>query len=107
MSSARHPQSDGQSENVNCVVEDTLRHYVGPFQNDWDGPLPAAEFAINKSWHDSIQNTPFMMNYGQNPGTPVIKLLRSRNQAINPFVGRWSTVVPRHVDMHGERGGSA
>ena len=37
-----------------------------------------------------MRNTPFMLNYGQNPTDPTIKLLRERNKQIEPFVGRWS-----------------
>jgi transposase InsO family protein len=36
MSTAFHPQSDGQTERVNRVLEDMLRHFVGPLQDDWD-----------------------------------------------------------------------
>lgn len=95
MSSARHAQSDGQTENVNGVLEDTIRHYVGPFQTDWEERLPSAEFAINNSWHESIRNTPFMLNYGQNPDTPTIAFLRGRNPGVNQFVGKWSEQLQR------------
>ncbi len=36
--------------------------------------LPVAEFAVNNAWHDTIQNTPFFLNYGQHPLTPVTML---------------------------------
>ena len=36
MSTKYHPQTDGQTENANGVLEDTLRHFVGPFQSDWE-----------------------------------------------------------------------
>ena len=42
---ANHPQTDGKTERVNEVLEDTLRHFVGPYQNDWDDPLAPVEFA--------------------------------------------------------------
>lgn len=71
MSTAYHPESDGQTERVNRVLEDVLRHYVSPDQNDWDEHLPFAEFAINNALHKSVQNTPFMLNYGQHPDTPI------------------------------------
>ena len=45
---------------------------------------------MNNAWSSSIRNTPFMLNYGQNPTDPTIKLLRERNKHIEPFVGRWS-----------------
>jgi hypothetical protein len=39
MSTAKHPQSDGQTERANGILEDTLRHFVGPYQTDWDDYL--------------------------------------------------------------------
>jgi hypothetical protein len=48
-----------------------LRHYVNPYQNDWDEYLTVVEFAINNAWQSSIENTPFFVNYGQHPFTPL------------------------------------
>ena len=70
MSTAFHPQSDGQTERVNRVLEDMLRHYVNATHTDWNDLLPMAEFAIDNAYHESIQNTPFMLNYGQHPHMP-------------------------------------
>jgi hypothetical protein len=49
MSTFRHPQTDGQS--VNGVLEDTRRHFVGPYHQKWDQLLPAAEFARQDAYH--------------------------------------------------------
>jgi hypothetical protein len=49
MSTAKHPQTDGQTERANGVLEDTLRHFVGPYQTDWDEYLAVAEFAMNNA----------------------------------------------------------
>ena len=57
--------------------------------------LAPAEFALNNSWHHSIRNTPFMLNYGQSPDDPDVAKLRSVNPAINEFVGRWSEHLSR------------
>ena len=40
LSSSRHPQSDGQTERANRTLEDMLRHFVRPAQDDWDIKLP-------------------------------------------------------------------
>jgi len=95
MSTARHAQTDGQTENANGILEDTLRHFVGPYQTEWSSLLPAAEFAMNNAWSQSVQNTPFMLNYGQNPDTPVIAGLRSLNPGVNKFVGKWSDQIKK------------
>ena len=67
MSTAYHPQSDGQTERTNRTLEDMLRQYANPFHTDWDEHLDMAEFAINDAWQESVQETPFMLNYGQHP----------------------------------------
>ena len=72
MSTSFHPQTDGQTERTNRTLEDMLRHYVNPYQNDWDEFLPVVEFAVNNSWQASVQNTPFFLNYGQHPFTPIM-----------------------------------
>ena len=49
LSTAFHPQTDGQTECMNRTLEDMLRHYVAPHQLDWDEHLAMAEFAVNNS----------------------------------------------------------
>ena len=70
MSSAYHPQTDGQTERANRVLEEMLRAFVGPLQDDWDDLLPMAEFAVNAAWQESVRETPFFLNYGRHPVTP-------------------------------------
>jgi hypothetical protein len=95
MSTAKHPQTDGQTERANGILEDTLRHFVGPYQTNWDEYLAVAEFAMNNAWSQSTQTTPFMLNYGQHPDTPVTLQLRAHNPAVNKFVGKWSAQLTR------------
>lgn len=71
LSTAYHPQTDGQTERVNRVLEDMVRNYVGGKQDDWDEYLAAAEFAINNSYHASIGTTPFRLWSGRDPNLPV------------------------------------
>ena len=77
MSSAYHPQTDGNTERVNRVMEDMLRHFVKSDQTNWDILLPMAEFAINNSHHESVGATPFVLNYGRTPNTPLGNVLSS------------------------------
>lgn len=70
MSTAFHPQTDGQTERVNRVLEEYLRSYVSPLHDDWDDYLPMAEFAINDSFQTSIGMSPFYMTYGCHPRMP-------------------------------------
>jgi hypothetical protein len=69
---AYHPQSDGQTERVNRVLGDMLRHYAGMQHREWHKYLPAAEFAINNAFHESIGTTPFKLN-GRVPHVPLIR----------------------------------
>ena len=50
LSSAYHPETDGQTERMNRLLEDILRNYVSPTQRNWDEMLPMVEFAINNSY---------------------------------------------------------
>ncbi|KAJ9521258.1 hypothetical protein QJQ45_022966 [Haematococcus lacustris] len=67
LSSAYHPQTDGQTERMNRVVEEMLRHYIRPDQRDWAEHLPLVEFAINNARQESTRFTPFYLNYGYHP----------------------------------------
>ena len=49
MSTAFHPETDGQSERANRTIEEMLRHYVHPLHDDWDRYLPVLKFAHNNS----------------------------------------------------------
>jgi hypothetical protein len=70
-STAFHPQTDGQSERANRTLEQVLRHFVSPRQDNWDEPLALAEFAINDSINPSTGYTPFYLAYGQEAQHPV------------------------------------
>ncbi|MCO5548854.1 hypothetical protein L7F22_002316 [Adiantum nelumboides] len=79
MSTAFHPQTDGETERVNRISEDMLRMYVNENQSNWNDYLPLVEFAYNSSYHTSIRMTPFEAMYGYNCPTP-INFLNSRNK---------------------------
>ncbi|QRW26597.1 Retrotransposable element Tf2 protein [Rhizoctonia solani] len=64
---AYHPQSDGQTEQVNPSIEHFLRAYSGINQQDWTKWLPMAEFAYNNAVHSSTGKTPFKALYGWEP----------------------------------------
>jgi RNase H-like domain found in reverse transcriptase/Reverse transcriptase (RNA-dependent DNA polymerase)/Integrase zinc binding domain/Chromo (CHRromatin Organisation MOdifier) domain/gag-polyprotein putative aspartyl protease len=67
MSTAYHPQTDGQTERANRTLEDMLRSYVDLNQDDWDDCLVAAEIAVNNSINISTKETAFYLNSGQHP----------------------------------------
>lgn len=70
LSTSYHPQTDGQTERFNHVLEDMLRAYVSAAADDWADLLPMVQFAVNNSWHESVQDTPMMLLHGFQPKTP-------------------------------------
>jgi hypothetical protein len=66
-STAYRPQTDGQSERSNQILEAYLRHYVSHRQNDWAALLPLAEFAYNNGVQASTGQSPFFTCYGFHP----------------------------------------
>ncbi|GKD38170.1 putative reverse transcriptase domain-containing protein [Tanacetum coccineum] len=64
MSTAYHPQTDGQSERTIQTLEDMLRACVLDFGKSW-GHLPLVEFSYNNSYHTSIKAAPFKALYGR------------------------------------------
>ena len=70
MSTAFHPQTDGQTERMNRVLEEMLRVFGSRAFKSWDVHLPECEFAINNAFNESIRNTRFYLNYGRHPRTP-------------------------------------
>ena len=102
MSTAYHPQTDGQTERMNRVLEDMLRHFCHPDQTDWDEHLACAEFAVNNAFQSSVQETPFMINFGQHPSTPatIVKtdgLAQSRGK--NPAAKQWVAEMQQRISM--------
>jgi hypothetical protein len=71
LSTAYHPETDGQTERVNQVLEDMLRMYVMDQQSHWEKYLPLVEFAYNNSYHSSIGMPPFEALYGRPCRTPL------------------------------------
>eukprot|EP00983_Pelagomonas_calceolata_P000211 6803-Pelagomonas_calceolata.AAC.1 len=52
---------------MNRTLEDMLRHFVSPHQQDWDEHLAMVEFAINNSYQESTKTTPFLLNFFKDP----------------------------------------
>jgi len=67
MSTAFHPQTDGQTERVNQTIEAYLRPFVNKEMNNWVDLLPMAEHAYNNSVTTATGMTPFYANYGRHP----------------------------------------
>ena len=67
LSTAHHPQTDGQTERANQELEVYLKAFVDYYQDDWAEWLPFAEFAYNNHVNASIGMLPFYAKYAYNP----------------------------------------
>jgi len=88
MSTAYHPQTDGQTERTNQVLEDYLRTFVNYDQDDWYQLLPLAENAYNNSATNAHKMTPFFANYGFHPQTEWMKEREAHNPGATMY-GHW------------------
>ena len=70
MSTAFHPQTDGQTERMNRVLEEMLRSFGNTALRTWDVHLPECEYAINNAFNESVRYTPFFLNYVRHTWTP-------------------------------------
>ncbi|KAJ9537587.1 hypothetical protein OSB04_030320 [Centaurea solstitialis] len=71
LSTAYHPQTDGQSERTIQTLEDMLRACILEFGGSWDVHLPLVEFSYNNSYHSTIGMAPFEALYGRKCRTPL------------------------------------
>ena len=93
MSTAFHPQSDGQTERMNRLLEETLRHFVCYNQSDWDSHLQMASFAINNAVNGSTKDSPFHLLKGFHPRLPCsfAGMFKPRNEnGLNPSAIRFN-----------------
>jgi transposase InsO family protein len=70
-STAYHPQTNGQTERVNQILEDMLRMHVMHRPKKWEDYLPLVEFTYNKGYQASLKMSPFKVLYGRLCNTPV------------------------------------
>ncbi|WVZ76440.1 hypothetical protein U9M48_024416 [Paspalum notatum var. saurae] len=70
-STAYHPQTDGQTERTNQILEDMLRACAIQYGTSWDKSLPYAEFSYNNSYQASLKKSPFEALYGRRCRTPL------------------------------------
>ncbi|KAL0536908.1 hypothetical protein IC582_025871 [Cucumis melo] len=113
-STAFHPQTDGQTERLNQVLEDMLRACALEFPGSWDSHLHLMEFSYNNSFQDTIGMAPFEALYRKCCRSPVCwgevseqrlmgpELVQSTNEAIQKIRSRMHTAQSRqksYADM--------
>jgi hypothetical protein len=103
LSTAFHPETDGQTEIANQFLEQYLRAYVNFAQSDWEQWLPMAEFAANNAINESTGMSPFFANYAFHPrmsfGPPrpvptgASRHIRNENLKGNRFAAKMSEIL--------------
>lgn len=83
MSTAYHPQTDGQTERANRTLEEQLRSYINDRQTDWDQHLSTLELAFNNSKHASTGYTPFSLNSGREISLPIDQAIRAARDSLS------------------------
>ncbi|GKA07012.1 putative reverse transcriptase domain-containing protein [Tanacetum coccineum] len=71
MSTAYHPQTNGQSKRTIQTLEDMMCACVIDFGKGWVNHLPLVEFSYNNSYHASIKAAPFKLLYGRKCRSPI------------------------------------
>ena len=71
LSTAYHPQTDGQTERTNQVIEDMLRACCMDHKANWNDILPLVEFAYNNSYQATIKMAPYEALYGRKCRSPL------------------------------------
>jgi hypothetical protein len=85
-STAYHPQTDGQTERINQILEDMLRACALQYGTRWDKSLPYAEFSYNNSYKKSLQMAPFEALYGRKCRTPLFWNQTGESQVFGPDI---------------------
>ncbi|MBW0500329.1 hypothetical protein O181_040044 [Austropuccinia psidii MF-1] len=82
MTISYHPETDGQTQRVNQILEQYLCIYVSYHQDDWNTWLRLAEFAYNDSDHSSTKKSVFFTVYGRDPQFDSVQITQE-NPAVN------------------------
>ena len=86
LSTAFHPQTDGQSKRLIQVLEDMLRGCVMEFPGSWDRYIPLMEFCYKNSYQASIGTTPYEVLHGPRCRTPVYWIELNKHKVIGPDI---------------------
>jgi len=96
ISTTYHPQTNGQTEQVNQVLEGYLQIFVNYDQNDWYHLLPRAEFAYNNSITNAHGMTPFFANYAYHPQTEWLKEREVQNLGATMYA-HWMQMIHKNA----------
>ena len=92
ISSSYHPQTDGQTERFNGMLEEYLRHFVNANQKNWPQLLDVAQFCFNARKSSATNKSPFEVVTGQQPSLPhTVHEYHGKNPRAFNFTKEWRT----------------
>jgi len=92
LSTAYHPQMDGQIERINQELEQYLRVFIDHRQEQWLDWLEMAEFTYNNKIHVATKTSPFKANYGQDPRMGFEGRRKGKYKAVGKFVEKMKKI---------------
>ncbi|KAL7281156.1 hypothetical protein ACG7TL_004464 [Trametes sanguinea] len=92
LSTAYHPQTDGQTERLNQEIENYLRIFVNYRQSDWVGWLALAAYSYRIREHSATGFSPFYMTHGRHPYTGVETAGPVKTESVSQFVARMEEI---------------
>jgi hypothetical protein len=106
MSMSFHPQTDGQTERINQMIEAYLRLFINYEMDNWVGLLPMAEFAYNNSVTQATGMSPFFASYGRHLGCTNLSTTPTNNNTQQGYINHIISVqglVTRNLKATQER----
>ena len=108
MSTSYHPQTDGQTERFNYLLEEYLRHFVNPTKKNWASLLDITEFCFNCQKSTAANTSPFEIVTGQQPLVPytIDAPYKGRNSKAYLFTKEWKRneeIARAHLEKASQR----
>jgi len=92
LSTAYHPQTDGQVERINQELEQYLRVFINHRQEQWPDWLGMVEFAYNNKIYIATKKSPFKANYGRDPRMGFERRRRGKYEAAGKFAEKMKRI---------------
>ena len=92
LSTAYHPQTDGQTERINQDLKLFLCIFINHRQSDWFKWISIAKFAYNNKIHSSTKFSPFYLNSGFNPRMGIKPIRDIKHETTADFTSRMKSV---------------
>ncbi len=106
-STAYHPQTDGQTERINQILEEYLALYTNYQMDDWSRLLPIAEMVYNNTPSSTTGLSPFMADHGYemtfDPATFEKRPFSTDSDRIILDISKLHTILREHIILANDR----